>query len=634
MSCGKNDKRGNKCLVPTIVVAVLLVIVVALFFAVVFANDGSSSISPGNVVGSQIIAYTSARDVYSSAFSKTLGIGVPSLPMLKAASVSEDMSLSWWTGYDAQKAFAVSNMMPGDSETREYTLSLNAKNPLNLYFEVIITERSVLEEKLTLVVEINETEVYNGLLAELGEHAFNMEGFSENEITYKLTVGLPTDADNRYAGKTLKADFVWTLEQKGTSGGGGTQVIYPIEPTSFDNIYISGEKRIEGDTPEETESFAFVLEHKNIDGEYKAVGEAVAKNAGAFDLSSAMQGFVFKKQGLYEFRIVERAGSTDGMTYDGSEKLFQIYVLDSEMDNDGKLEIIEIAGVSGVSVAYDEESDVYTLSLGFTNRYEKPKETETDPSTETDSDSESETEPPVIDDLKVIITAENTVENDETGAVDKAGFPFVIENVDTGEKLIVLTDKQGIAEFELVYTTDDVGNTFRYKVYALDSGNADVEHSQTVYEIEISVHQNILTGALYATIKVNGVETPEKDVKLSFTSTYTGGGRELDSLIPAIIVAAVILIAEIVLVIYNKKKDKEEDVAKGEVKLNSLATPMMFLGLFVPTWQVVVLLVLVVADLAMLAVNIVYYTRKAKKKKEEIEETVEELKEDIEDIIE
>lgn len=52
--------------------------------------------------------------------------------MLLASTSQEKLTLSWWTGYDGDKTFSVFNMLPGDTETKEYIVTVKSRDAVSL----------------------------------------------------------------------------------------------------------------------------------------------------------------------------------------------------------------------------------------------------------------------------------------------------------------------------------------------------------------------------------------------------------------------------------------------------------------------------------------------------------------------
>jgi len=602
-----NEKKNNY-LIPTVVVAVLLVISLSLLLIFFFGAGDDNSVSKGNVVGSANSVMALAGSDARLAAAKAPGF-MRYVPSILTHVNQEKMTLAWWTGNDAEKSFTVSNLMPGDVEVKEYKLKINSNRPNHIYLDIAIDTPTVLSEVLLLKIEVGEDLIYEGPFnSEIGQLTYNISRAETDEFTYKFTVSLPTSAGNRYAGKSLDADFIWSFDET---------VVFPSNPssrpiiaTSFDSISAVGQKTVEGDTPETAETFSFLLEFKNMLGKYEPVGTVSCDGEGKIDFTDLMSSFSFERIGLYEFRITEVAGTTDGMEYDSSEKHFQMFFGDS--DQNGKLEILEFAGVSGVSVAHDEKTDEYSLSFEFVNVFKESSGTETEPHPGVEPGDEDK-------ELEIVIKIENEVEGSESGDAEHRDeeFAFVIENVDTGEKKIVVTDDKGKAEFVLEFDESDVGTTNRYKVSAIAGSDPLIEYSDKVYEITVTVSKDPITGELSATVTLDGVTVLPEDINLSFvTVSNYEQGEEIEDLVPEITVTATLLVIETALFGYMLGYKKK----RFGVRLHSFAAPVIFLGSLVPLWQTVVLVALVILTLAMLAVDVVYYVHLRQKIKEQLSE--------------
>jgi pilin isopeptide linkage protein len=78
------------------------------------------------------------------------------------------------------------------------------------------------------------------------------------------------------------------------------------------------------------------------------------------------------------------------------------------------------------------------------------------------------------------------------------------------EKHFAVSDVDGKATFNLVFSESDIGKTYSYKVYEVNDGRENVEYSTVVYDVTISITLGD-DNKLYATV-TKGEETVDKAV--------------------------------------------------------------------------------------------------------------------------
>ena len=145
-----------------------------------------------------------------------------------------------------------------------------------------------------------------------------------------------------------------------------------------------------------------------------------------------------------------------------------------------------------VTSAYDEENDIYELYVVFNNTFV-----------------------PDPEDISVTVTVDKTVNNTGDKEIGPEGFVFLLESVESGETLELVTDKNGAAKLDIVFTHEDIGE-YSYKLSEKKGNVVGVTYSDTVYEIVISV--DVVDNTLVADITVNG-EAAEDSV-FEFTNVY------------------------------------------------------------------------------------------------------------------
>ena len=271
--------------------------------------------------------------------------------------------------------------------------------------------------------------------------------------------------------------------------------VYTPSTLTLDNVFLEGEKQLEGRDWAEGDFFEFLLE-ASVDGEWTALAAAKVEYDAAnadynrFNLSAALQEFEIGNIGDYSFRISEIEGDLENVDYDKTVNYFTVSVSDDDMD--GKLEIASVEAKQNVTSAYDEENDIYELYVVFNNTFV-----------------------PDPEDISVTVTVDKTVNNTGDKEIGPEGFVFLLESVESGETLELVTDKNGAAKLDIVFTHEDIGE-YSYKLSEKKGNVVGVTYSDTVYEIVISV--DVVDNTLVADIIVNG-EAAEDSV-FEFTNVY------------------------------------------------------------------------------------------------------------------
>ncbi|MBQ4579973.1 MAG: hypothetical protein IJA83_04870, partial [Clostridia bacterium] len=131
-------------------------------------------------------------------------------------------------------------------------------------------------------------------------------------------------------------------------------------------ITLTGEKTLTGRDWLDSDTFSFQLQYKAGDT-WTDFGDAVtvSKASTSFDLTEAMESFIFDEPGTYSFRVVELGGSIPGISYDTGADAFDVVIADEDVD--GVLEIKAVTAVSGAEVT--SGSNGFAVATAFTNYY-------------------------------------------------------------------------------------------------------------------------------------------------------------------------------------------------------------------------------------------------------------------------
>ncbi len=134
-------------------------------------------------------------------------------------------------------AFAVTNMFPGDAETKDFTVKADHTDPITLYYRADIRPGSEkLAEVMMVKVELPEKGItlYDGLLRDMPSALAHELAGNEKQILYRITAYLSTGVGNEYMYKSLTADFRWWYTEEPST----TDPEPPIGPDTGDSSSI------------------------------------------------------------------------------------------------------------------------------------------------------------------------------------------------------------------------------------------------------------------------------------------------------------------------------------------------------------------------------------------------------------
>ena len=142
-------------------------------------------------------------------------------PMVFAES-KNSVKLTSWNRTNSIN-FDIQNMLPGDSETKEYAITVSDEKAIAITMQVTLeTPAAKLGEVLAIKVESNGIVLYDGLMRDMVSVSQNIDGQNLQDIIYKVTVFLDESVTNEYMGFSLEATFTWLLERSPST---------PISPT-------------------------------------------------------------------------------------------------------------------------------------------------------------------------------------------------------------------------------------------------------------------------------------------------------------------------------------------------------------------------------------------------------------------
>lgn len=137
----------------------------------------------------------------------------------------------------AAQAFALPNMLPGDTAEKEFTVNVSHRGKVTLYFSVGPDDVTApLAGGLQLTVTCNNTQLYSGTFADvpavLPVDVPGTAADTTDAMTYRVTVALPTSAGNEYQNLTMTADLTWWVDELAPAPG--------TDPAASDSTATSG----------------------------------------------------------------------------------------------------------------------------------------------------------------------------------------------------------------------------------------------------------------------------------------------------------------------------------------------------------------------------------------------------------
>lgn len=118
----------------------------------------------------------------------------------------------------AAQAFALPNMLPGDTAEREFTVNISHRGKVALYFSAKPDDATApLAGGLQLTATCNNTQLYSGTFADvpavLTVDVPGTTADTTDAMTYRVAVALPTSAGNEYQNLTMTADLTWWVDE-------------------------------------------------------------------------------------------------------------------------------------------------------------------------------------------------------------------------------------------------------------------------------------------------------------------------------------------------------------------------------------------------------------------------------------
>lgn len=303
-------------------------------------------------------------------------------------------------------------------------------------------------------------------------------GVAYDESEYLVTVSV-TDDD---AGNLVPS--VETIKRTG-------QTQEKVREIRFENRYsanyaslsLGGEKVLHGAT---LRKGMFTFRLYQTDAAFTPTGSAVRSTVNDSDGNFVFDALTYENAGTYYYVMTEDSSKALAhITYDDTSYGIKVTVSD---------------GGNGQLTAFRELTELGKGKVSravFENTYTAEESTDS-----------------------VKINIEKEVKNTGSESIGPEGFTFILENTDTGEEASVKSDEDGLADFRLIFTEEDAGHTYHYKLYEKDQGKKGVTYSDAVYRLKIVVSESE-DGSIDAELYSDGKLSTE--FKASFVNTYDSG---------------------------------------------------------------------------------------------------------------
>lgn len=176
--------------------------------------SGDTSQTPSDETADPQLAETSTPDSVSNTPSPSKTTEASSVSSTKASAISLHNKQS-----GENTPFQVTNMFPGDSETKYFRIKVYYKGDIIVRYHADIRPgHEKLAEVLKVRVKLPETDetLYDGLMRDMPQslnHALYTSVKTQSELYYEITAYLDTSVGNDYQDRDLIADFRWWVEE-------------------------------------------------------------------------------------------------------------------------------------------------------------------------------------------------------------------------------------------------------------------------------------------------------------------------------------------------------------------------------------------------------------------------------------
>ena len=223
------------------------------------------------------------------------------------------------------------------------------------------------------------------------------------------------------------------------------------------SVTFEGLKTLDGGRKLKENEFSFILKDE--------AGNELQRVSNAENGTFRFETISYTEEGKWVYTLEEVQGTDEQVTYDPT--VYTLTVTVTDVNGELTAQVLVTVG--------EESKDSY----GFTNLF-------------TPMGATAE------------ITVEKILDNRTNQAMGKDGFQFDLYCNETGITDTAESGTDGLAKLELVFSAADIGKTYTYKLSEREGDVANMEYSQVVYEIAVTVTQDQETGELVLTVTRDG----------------------------------------------------------------------------------------------------------------------------------
>jgi hypothetical protein len=133
-------------------------------------------------------------------------------PTILAAGEAS-ISLNAWDRSETLN-FSFRNMVPGDSEMKEYAVKISDIKASDVQFRTNCPTDNALADVLCIKVQINGNAIYDGSVSEMETLSYHLPAGRPQTVLYNVTIYMPTTVTSDYAGLTLNFGFSWSIARR------------------------------------------------------------------------------------------------------------------------------------------------------------------------------------------------------------------------------------------------------------------------------------------------------------------------------------------------------------------------------------------------------------------------------------
>lgn len=125
---------------------------------------------------------------------------------------------------------------------------------------------------------------------------------------------------------------------------------------------------------------------------------------------------------------------------------------------------------------------------------------------------------PPEEEMAVGIAVKKIVLNQGKETIGAENFRFLLDNLETDESYVLVSDANGDAGMSLLFAERDIGKTFKYQLTEINDQQPYVTYSDLVYNINITLIRSEDDDKLDAVLTVNDYQVDQ--ISVSFENIY------------------------------------------------------------------------------------------------------------------